>query len=317
MPAKPQSPTPAGTCAQCGASLEAGARFCRACGARRADSTAGSPELEDVKHPQGQPSVCLKCGYSNSPSTKFCRQCGAELVSPPLARGASSTTTAPGSQRSSRVPSLTLGWSARGELPRWALAAGVIIILLVAGGVAALLFSGEGEGGNPESGAEAGTPSVSVPEANTGTESAAPSTAPSTPSTPSTPASASPAAILAVLHEYESAYSEASLAAMGALFTGDVLRHGLKAGGCSTEAGKRAVLDAYESQFSQNGPVGYELVGLGTGDVQLLGDDEARVETEYSIAAANNSGPISFTLVDRGGSWRISEVDATCSPASR
>jgi hypothetical protein len=103
---------------------------------------------------------------------------------------------------------------------------------------------------------------------------------------------------------------------MGALLTGDVLRHGLQAGGCSTETGKRAVLDAYESQFSQNGPVGYELVGLNAGDVQLLGNDEARVETEYSIAVANNSGPISFTLVDRGGSWWISEVDATCSPGS-
>jgi hypothetical protein len=208
------------------------------------------------------------------------------------------------------VPSRTVGWPGPGERPKWALAAGAVVILVVVGGVAALLLSGGGEGGDPNSGPAAATPSVAEPEANTGTES-------TVPSTPSTPAPASPAAILAVLHEYESAYSEASLEAMGVLLTGDILRHGLKAGGCSTETGKRAVLGAYKSQFSQNGPVGYELVGLGAGNVQLLGGDEARVETEYSIAAANNSGPISFTLVDRGGSWRISEVDATCSPASR
>ncbi len=106
------------------------------------------------------------------------------------------------------------------------------------------------------------------------------------------------------------------MGAMVALFTDDVVRHGLQAGGCSTVTGKRAVMGAYESQFSQNGPVTYELVGLGGGDVQLLEEGEAQVETEYSIAAADNSGPISFTLVDSGGGWRIDEVDATCNPGS-
>lgn len=106
------------------------------------------------------------------------------------------------------------------------------------------------------------------------------------------------------------------MGAMAALFTADVVRHGLQAGGCSTVTGKAAVTSAYESQFSQNGPVTYELVGFGADDVHLPAEDEAKVETEYSIPAADNSGAISFTLVESGGEWRIDEVDATCDPSS-
>jgi hypothetical protein len=152
------------------------------------------------------------------------------------------------------------------------------------------------------------TPSESQAEAST--EGAGPGTS------PSASAAASHAAILSVLREYENAYSKASAAAMSSLFTGDVVRHGLQAGGCSTEIGKRAVLDAYESQFSQNGPVQYQLAGLGVGDVQLQEEGKARVETEYSIVAADNSGPIGFALVEPGNGWQIAEVDATCNPGS-
>jgi SnoaL-like protein len=137
---------------------------------------------------------------------------------------------------------------------------------------------------------------------------------------PSSEPTASPqlgrAAAVTVLQGYEEAYSNADLAAMGSLLTADVVRHGLKAGGCSTDTGKQAVLSAYRSQFTQDGPVGYELVGLGAGEVELVGGSEAQVDTEYSIAAANNSGSISFVLLDRGGNWKIREIDATCNPQS-
>lgn len=181
----------------------------------------------------------------------------------------------------------------------------------MAAGAVVLVVSGgsDGEGSGSKTAASTSNVAASGGEAAP-SGSSAPSPA------PSTPPPASRVAILDVLHRYENAYSNASVAAMGALLAADVRRHGLAAGGCSTETGKRAVLRAYESQFSQNGPVGYSLVGLGDEKVQLFRNGEARVAVSYSIPAANNSGPISFTLVDRGGRWQISEVDATCNPGS-
>jgi len=201
-------------------------------------------------------------------------------------------------------------------MPKWVPVAAVALLLVAAGAVVLLVSGGsDDEGSGPRTAASTSNVAASGGESGSGSESApGGGSAPS--STSSTPLPASRVAILDVLHQYENAYSNASVSAMGALLAADVQRHGLAVGGCSTETGKRAVLRAYESQFSQNGPIGYSLVGLSDEKVKLIRNGEARVAISYSIPAANNSGPISFTLVDRGGRWQISEVDATCNPGS-
>jgi hypothetical protein len=124
-------------------------------------------------------------------------------------------------------------------------------------------------------------------------------------------------AIVDVLREYEAAYADADVGGLASVFTVEVERHGLAAGGCTTVVGKPAVLAAYRSQFvAADGPLPYRLVELTPREVMLQGTDVARVDTSYSIASANNSGPISFSLEDRDGSWRITAIDATCRPSS-
>ncbi len=56
----PRAAVAGGTCPQCGASVVAGAKFCRRCGASVA-------------------AVCVSCGAPVSADAKFCRQCGAPV----------------------------------------------------------------------------------------------------------------------------------------------------------------------------------------------------------------------------------------------
>ena len=195
------------------------------------------------------------------------------------------------------------------ELRRWAPVAAGAAALLAAGLAAALLLTG---GGSDDRGGAAATAPASA---------AGPGGA-ETPGTTTKPSAAPPSpgadriAVVGVLRGYEAAYAEASLADMSKLLTPDVERHGLSAGGCSTVFGKSSVLSAYESQFAENGPVPYRLVGLSPADVYLYGNGEARIDTEYSISSTGNSGAISFALEEGGDGWSISEIDATCNPSS-
>ncbi len=186
---------------------------------------------------------------------------------------------------------------------------GVVAVLLVVGGVAALVLSGGGTEDRAET-AATDSPAPETDEIDIVEERTSPG------ADPAAPVPADRPAIIEVLHGYEAAYSEASLEGMADLFTSDVERHGLAAGGCATVSGKSAVLAAYSGQFAENGSVTYELVGLDPGSVDLFGEEEARIETEYSIPSEDNSGAISFTLEGRGSNWHISAVDATCEPSS-
>lgn len=190
---------------------------------------------------------------------------------------------------------------------------------MIVGVVAALLLSGGGSTDDSEGSdtASSGTQA----SADGGQEGSGSAVNDGTANTTEegTPGAAGPAdraAIVAVLQDYGTAYSDADLAGMAALFTPEVERHGLSPSGCLTVSGKGPVLAAYRAQFGQNGPIPYELVGLGHSSVDLFGEDEARVATDYSIPSANNSGAIVFSLEERGGAWRITKVDATCNPSS-
>jgi hypothetical protein len=288
MPPQPESASEtSGACAQCGASLRAGARFCKGCG-------AAVEKKEPRADASGSTGLCPQCGHAAPAGIKFCQHCGSQLADRrPTQSNLSGPAEAP-------------GWR------KWAPAIAVVAALLVAGGVAALLLSGVG-----------GAESESDPGATSGAVEAAAGEGGESAESNSEPADAAPApspqvsraAILSVLDGYEAAYSEADLAGMAKLFAPDVERHGLSAGGCSTVAGKSTVLAAYQSQFVENGPLHYELTGLGPGSIDFDESRKAHVETEYAIASPPSSGAIDFTLEERGGAWRITAIDATCNPS--
>lgn len=294
----------------------AGARFCKGCGAPRAEARDREPRSSEGEKAQTKPGVpCPGCGQENPSGRKFCRGCGAELGKPSKAEAADPAGGAAVRlrRRSPQPPqSIAVGDRPTPEWRRWVPAAAAVAVLLVAGVVMALLLSS----GSDDHGRTTATTPASAADGS-GKETPATTIEPSATST-STSASpqADRAAIVEVLREYEDAYFNASLANMSKLLTPDVERHGLSANGCSTVSGKSSVLSAYRSQFTQNGPVPYRLVGLSSRNVHLYGDGEARVETEYSISSAGNSGAISFTLEESGGNWSIGGIDATCHPSS-
>jgi zinc-ribbon domain len=299
------------SCSKCGEPLSAGARFCRGCGAPRAEATDRELSSTEGEKAQPRPAVpCPGCGQENPPGRKFCRGCGAELSKSSRAKAADPAVAAAARRPLQPPPSVAAGDRPAPEWRRWAPAAAVAG-LLVAGVVVALLLSGRGSSDRDGTAAMAPTST----DVSSGTETPGTATELSTTSTSASP-QADRAAIIEVLRGYENAYSNASLVDMSKLLTPDVERHGLSAGGCSTVSGKSSVLSAYRSQFAQNGPVPYRLVRLSPRDVLLYGDGQARFKTEYSISSTGNSGSISFTLGEGGGGWSISGIDATCSPSS-
>ena len=70
----PQGPAPGVRCANCGAEISAGSKFCMICGT--AVQTAPSPVPEPVEEPKRQ---CPECGAPYGESDLFCMSCGHKL----------------------------------------------------------------------------------------------------------------------------------------------------------------------------------------------------------------------------------------------
>src|SRR5215211_6708540 len=115
--------------------------------------------------------------------------------------------------------------------------------------------------------------------------------------------------VRAVLRRYEAAYTDQDVPALAGLFTPDVTRRGLRAGGCSETSGINEVLDTYSEQFA-SGTGAYKLADLSSGAIETAGDT-ATVDTGYTITPGGN-GSVSFELEREGRDWLISRVDASC-----
>jgi serine/threonine protein kinase len=116
-------------------------------------------------------------------------------------------------------------------------------------------------------------------------------------------------AISAALTDYETAYTDQSTSELGALFTSDVTRHGLAAGGCTETSGIDDVLATYQDQFD-TGSGAYALTDVSDDVIDLSGDS-ASVSTGYTITPGG-SGSVSFDFVRGGSGWLISRVNASC-----
>jgi hypothetical protein len=161
-----------------------------------------------------------------------------------------------------------------------------------------------------------GTGGLAAAFAHTGSNPASTTTGALSSPTTGTPQStqASAAAIISALDSYQADYSSANVEGLGNLFSEDVERHGLAAGGCATVRGKDKVLAQYRSQFA-GGPLAYRLVGLSPANLTFSSPTSALVHTTYSIATSHNSGPISFWFANQAGKWLLTKIVATCHPS--
>lgn len=116
--------------------------------------------------------------------------------------------------------------------------------------------------------------------------------------------------IISLLDQYQGAYSGHNVSTLAKLFSAQIVRHGLAAGGCTVSRGRNAVLADYESQF-QEGSGSYILVGLSAGQVQFENGTQAHLDGHYQITPGG-SGYVNFKFTDTKEGWRISEVFATC-----
>jgi hypothetical protein len=180
-------------------------------------------------------------------------------------------------------------------------------VLIVAVAVA-LLGVGTGVAvatGAFSSSTRANTPAPSV---------AATNTTPQTQAAPVGPSASERAsdrrAIVGILNTYQSGYSDHNISALASIFTPEIDRHGLAAGGCAVSRGRRAVLASYQSQFAE-GSGSYELVGLSEGQIQLDGAARAHLDAHYRITPGG-TGYINFKFAELGDGWKVSEVYATC-----
>ena len=117
-------------------------------------------------------------------------------------------------------------------------------------------------------------------------------------------------AITGTLGVYESAYSDHNIPGLSRVFTPEISRHGLAAGGCTVARGRRAVLADYQSQFAE-GSGTYELVGLSESPIQIDSRTRAHLDAHYRITPGG-IGYVNFKFAELGKGWRISEVYATC-----
>lgn len=119
-------------------------------------------------------------------------------------------------------------------------------------------------------------------------------------------------AIVYVLEAYEAAYSAQNLVNLGALFTPEIIRHGLEAGGCGTTQGKAQVLSTYEAQFA-SGAENYRLTDLRP-DLIAVSGRHARAPLAFDINTTSGAalGFAAFSLVDLHGRWLIQHIVASC-----
>jgi hypothetical protein len=289
-------PSSAGFCGKCGAQVTA---------SPASDASTGDGELK--------PGTCPKCREENRPSATFCRHCGAALTaSPSRPLSPVEPTAKPQGARGAPAPRSTPGaQTPSGTRRRWQPALAVAAVLLLAGGVGAAVVSLNGNSSGSSDSATS-PPVGEYASAGSGSVSSPSTQSPDAPS-PSSEATAR-SAILGVLHDYEADYSEANVGGLARLFSSDVERHGLSgAKGCATVSGQSEVLAAYRSQF-ENGPIPYELVGLSAGEIEFPSAGTGQVDTRYLISSSYSSGSVSFTLEERGGTWLIGKIDATCHP---
>jgi hypothetical protein len=148
----------------------------------------------------------------------------------------------------------------------------------------------------------------------TTTAAAAASPASTAPSAPAGPTQAEEASargtIMSLLGDYQNAYSQHDLSGLANIFSPEIRRHGLAAGGCTVAHGRNAVLADYQSQFEQ-GSGAYELVGLSEGQIHLEGKARAYLDAHYQITPGG-AGYVNFRFAELGEGWKISEVYATC-----
>jgi hypothetical protein len=135
--------------------------------------------------------------------------------------------------------------------------------------------------------------------------------------TPTTPAGPSESErlrdrgiIMGLLTSYQTDYSAHNVLALTGLFTPDVTRHGLAAGGCRVSHGRSAVVASYKSQFDEGTGV-YSLVGLSASHIQLESATQAHLTVHYRITPGG-TGYVDFRFVEAGEGWKIGEVYATC-----
>ncbi len=116
--------------------------------------------------------------------------------------------------------------------------------------------------------------------------------------------------IQTTLEDYQAAYSSQDTDALADLFTPDVFRRGIGAGGaCTTTQGLDEVLATYDAQFA-SGTGTYSLTDTSEGAIDLSGDT-ASLDTGYTISSGA-SGSISFELERSGSDWLISRIEASC-----
>lgn len=118
-------------------------------------------------------------------------------------------------------------------------------------------------------------------------------------------------AVISTLRRYESAYSNQDPERLRSVFTNGVSRYGNVSGSCGWTYGINDVISAAQSNMTG---ASYDLVGLSSGDVNLIGSDrlsKATVNTRYSFGGGE-AAKIRFVLVPKEGGWRVSKVDAFC-----
>jgi hypothetical protein len=265
----------------------------------------------------------------NSADDAFCRECGANLtiapapeaIAPEAAESAAATAAMPLADDTVEFRAPSPSGTARrrsGALPA---VLALLVVLLGGGGAAAYVLLGNGHTTHPrQHHKRAKTTNASV-----GQRQSASQTGPSGPSQSSGPtagntgptlnAAQAKVAIMSALQSYAADYSASNLTGLSALFASNIQRHGLSAGGCGVTYGKAAVLNAYQSQFSANGRLSYQLVGLSQKNISFPSTTAAYVPTSYLIPSSGNHGPVSFTFAYQSGVWLISNINATCHPS--
>jgi hypothetical protein len=119
-------------------------------------------------------------------------------------------------------------------------------------------------------------------------------------------------AIVHVLQGYESAYSDQDLGELGALFTPEVSRHGLRAGGCSETRGKQQVLETYAEQF-RSGADKYDLTNLSDAAIRVDGiHADAPLNYDITTTSGPAVGSVHFYFARVRNVWLIRRIVASC-----